>query len=174
MRPDWFRLEAGQAEAVWRDRRADFLSQVVGPHFESVCRSFAQASGEELFGLPVGEVGVGVVSDPESKSQVEVDVVVFAPAAPGESRRIVSLGEVKWAEVMGRKHVERLRRARDLLAASFDTSDCVLACYSGAGFHDDLRSAKDPQFVLVTLDDLYRTPGLSPRGAANPRRAWQP
>ena len=34
MRPEWFRLEAGQADAVWRDRRADFLSLVVGPHFE--------------------------------------------------------------------------------------------------------------------------------------------
>ena len=30
---------------------------------------------------------------------------------------------------MGGYHVERLARARDLLSASHDTSDCVLACY---------------------------------------------
>lgn len=156
MRPEWFRLEAGHAQEVWRDQRAAFLSQVVGPHFESLCRSFAQSSGTELFGSPVGEVGSGVVNDPENRSQIEVDVAVFAPAAPGQSRWILSLGEAKWGEVIGRKHVERLRRARDLLASSFDTSECVLACYSAAGFHEELRSAQDKRLVLVALEDIYR------------------
>ena len=41
MRPEWFRLESGLAEAVWRDQRADFLSRVVGPHFETLCLNFA-------------------------------------------------------------------------------------------------------------------------------------
>lgn len=158
MRPEWFRLEAGHAEAVWRDQRAAFLSQVVGPHFESLCRSFAQSHGGDLFGLTVGEVGSGTVNDPANRSQIEVDVVVFAPAAPGESRRVLSLGEVKWGETMSLRHLERLRRARDLLAGSFDTSDCTLACYSAAGFHQDLRAAaaNDPGVVLVSLQDMYR------------------
>jgi hypothetical protein len=108
-----------------------------------------------VFGASVGEVGVGVVNDPGNKSQIDVDVVVFAPAAPGQSRRILSLGEAKWGEVMGPRHVERLRRARDLLAASYDTSDCVLACYSGAGFHEDLRGGADSDLVLVGLKELY-------------------
>jgi hypothetical protein len=57
---------------------------------------------------------------------------------------------------MGGHHLERLARARDLLSASYDTSDCVLACYSAAGFHDDLRSAaSDSRLALITLDDLY-------------------
>jgi hypothetical protein len=56
---------------------------------------------------------------------------------------------------MGGHHVERLARARDLLSADYDTSDCVLACYSAAGFHDDLRAARDPRLALVTLDDIY-------------------
>lgn len=169
MRPEWFRLEAGHAQAVWRDQRAAFLSQVAGPHFESLCRSFAQSSGADLFGVPVGEVGSGTVNDPGSKNQIEVDVVVFAPAARGESRRIVSLGEVKWGEVMGRKHIERLRRARDLLAPTFDTSECVLACYSAAGFHPELQTAaeKDPRLALITLADIYR-PTTLPEPPARP------
>jgi hypothetical protein len=56
---------------------------------------------------------------------------------------------------MGGYHVERLARARDLLSASHDTSDCVLACYSATGFHDDLRTAQDPRLALITLDDIY-------------------
>jgi uncharacterized protein len=74
---------------------------------------------------------------------------------PGHSRRIVSLGEVKWGEVMGRKHVDRLARARDLLSANFDTKDCVLACYSAAGFSRELRREEETRLALVTLDDIY-------------------
>jgi AAA+ ATPase superfamily predicted ATPase len=68
MRPEWFRLEAGQAEAAWREQAPGFPSRVVGPHFESICRIFAQSAGEEIFGLPVGEVGAGVVNDPEARA----------------------------------------------------------------------------------------------------------
>ena len=50
----------------------------------------------------------------------------------------MSLGEVKWGQVMERAHLERLARARELQGASFDTADCGLACYSAAGFHGDL------------------------------------
>lgn len=155
MRDEWARLEAGQAEDVWRSQQPDFMSRIVGPHFESVCRSFALTAGPDLFGGVAGEVGSGVVNDPAGRTQIEIDVVVLAPAQPGRRRKILSLGEVKWGQVMGRHHVERLSRARDLLSASFDTADCVLACYSAAGFHDDLTSAKDARLALVALADLY-------------------
>jgi AAA+ ATPase superfamily predicted ATPase len=156
MRPDWFRLEAGQAEAVWRDQRAGFLSRVVGPHFESLCRNFAQHAGPDLFGAPVGQVGSGVVHDPANKTQIEIDVAVLAPREPGRQQRILSLGEAKWGQVMNRQHSRRLARARDLLAASFDVSGCVLACYSAAGFDEDLRSDASSKLALITLEDLYR------------------
>ncbi|MGD0242990.1 MAG: ATP-binding protein [Streptosporangiaceae bacterium] len=155
MRPDWFRLESGYAEAVWRDQRAGFLSRVVGPHFETLCRNFALRAGSALFGTPPGEVGSGVVNDSGHRTQIQIDVTVLAPQEPGRKRRILSLGEAKWGEVMGGHHVERLARARDLLSTSYDTSDCILACYSAAGFHDDLRATHDPQLALVTLNDLY-------------------
>lgn len=66
------------------------------------------------------------------------------------------IGEAKWGQVMGHHHAERLGRARDLLSASFDTSDCVLACYPAAGFDDQLRSIEDPRLALIGLEDLYR------------------
>jgi len=156
MRPDWFRLESGHAEAVWRDQRAGFLSRVVGPHFETLCRSYALRAGSALFGTPPGEIGSGVVNDSARRTQIQIDVAVLAPTEPGRRRRILSLGEAKWGETMGGHHLERLARARDLLSASYDTSDCVLACYSAAGFHDDLRAANSGhRLALVTLDDIY-------------------
>jgi uncharacterized protein len=155
MRPEWFRLESGQAEAVWRDQRSGFLGRVVGPHFETVCRSFALHVGPALFGAPPGEVGSGVVNDPQNRTQIQIDVAVLAPQEPGRPRRILSLGEAKWGETMGGHHLDRLARARDLLSASYDTSACVLACYSAAGFHDDLRKAKDSRLALITLDHIY-------------------
>lgn len=154
MRPEWFRLESGHAEAVWQDQRAGFLSRVVGPHFETLCRSFALRAGPGLFGAP-GEVGSGVVNDSANRTQIQIDVAVLAPQEPGRPRRILSLGEAKWGEIMGGHHLERLTRARDLLSVRYDTSACVLACYSAAGFHDDLRAARDPRIALISLDDIY-------------------
>jgi hypothetical protein len=114
-------------------------------------------STPELFGGLPGEVGAGVVPDPARRAQVEIDVAVFAPAVPGERRRVLSLGEAKWGEPMGVRHVGRLRRDRDLLAGKgYDTRDTVLACYGGAGFEPALRNASGPDRVLtVGLDDLY-------------------
>ena len=57
-----------------------------------------------------------VVTDPLRRSQIEVDVAVFAPDDPGRPRRVLSLGEAKWDKVMDAGHLQRLRRARDLLA----------------------------------------------------------
>jgi AAA+ ATPase superfamily predicted ATPase len=135
MRPQWGLLESGRAAMVWRDAKPRFLSQVVGPHFEQLCREFATLASPELFGALPGEVGSGVVADPARRTQIQIDVAVLAPAIPGEPRKVLSLGEAKWGDVLGTRHVDRLRRARDLLAAKgFDTAGTVLAGYGGAGF----------------------------------------
>ena len=155
MNREWTRLERGDAAAVWQGSRARFLSQVVGPHFESLCREFAVTASTELFRGPAGTVGSGVVSDPANRTQIQIDVAVLAPTDHGHPRQVLSLGEVKWDSPMGTTHVERLRRARDLLAVKgFDTRDTVLACYSGAGFAPDLHAAQD--VALIGLDRLYQ------------------
>jgi hypothetical protein len=125
---------------------------VVGPHFEQLCRDFAVSAPIDLFGGLPAEVGSGVVADPARRSQIEVDVVVLAAAIPGEPRRVLSLGEAKWGEVIEPRHIERLRRAKELLRArGYDTECTVLTCYSGAGFAADLGS----DVLSLGLPDLY-------------------
>ncbi|MFG3440221.1 hypothetical protein ACGF0J_23480 [Nonomuraea sp. NPDC047897] len=117
-----------------------------------MCRQFARI--EDVFGELPGEVRAGVVTDAERREQIEVDVVVFVPAMPGEPRRVLSLGEVKWGRRMGPRHSARLRRAREVLAAKgYDVRDTVLACYSGAGFDGALASEADVR--PVGLGELY-------------------
>jgi uncharacterized protein len=156
MRPQWGPLETGRAAAVWQDARQRFSAQVLGPHFEELCRQYAVAAPPSVFGALPGEVGSGVVGDAEGRTSIQVDVVVLEPAAPNESRRVLSLGEAKYGEVMGTRHVERLRRAADLLARrGYDTRDTVFACYSGAGFSSELLSAEDARLRLIGPDQLY-------------------
>ncbi|MGH3991750.1 MAG: AAA family ATPase, partial [Pseudonocardiaceae bacterium] len=38
MRPSWGLLESGRGSTVWPDIKARFLGQVLGPHFEQLCR----------------------------------------------------------------------------------------------------------------------------------------
>jgi uncharacterized protein len=155
MRRRWAELEAGRAEAVWRSARPAFLSQVVGPHFETLCREFAVST--DVFGELPADVGYGIVTDSANRGQIEVDVIVLAAPEPGKPRRILSLGEAKWGKVMDLRHAERLARARDLLAVKgFDTRQTILACYSSGGFTDDLRrKAADEPLLLVTPRQMY-------------------
>jgi AAA+ ATPase superfamily predicted ATPase len=159
MRRRWPELELGLADAVWQAARHTFSAQVAGPHFEAICRSFALLAGAELFGELPAEVGHGVVNNSAERAQIEVDVAVLADPAPNSPRRILSLGEAKWGEIMGLHHLTRLARARDLLAAKkYDTSATILACYSAAGFDQDLRdqAARTPRnILLIGPEELY-------------------
>jgi uncharacterized protein len=121
-----------------------------------LCRDYAISADPDVFGGVPGEVGSGVVADPENRTQIEVDVVVFAPAEPGRPRRVLCLGEAKWDRVMGPRDVERLGRARDLLAVKgYDTRDTVLGCFSGAGFGGELQAVTGSDIRLIGLDRLY-------------------
>jgi hypothetical protein len=129
MRREWTRLERGDTTGAWRNSQATFLAQVVGPHFEGICRDWAPSAEDDVFGS--------------------------APDDPGRPRRVLSLGEATWNKAMNTGHPERLRRARDLLAVKgYDTSGTKLTCYSGAGFDPDL-AAGDPAILLVGLEMLY-------------------
>jgi hypothetical protein len=159
MRRRWAELEIHRAEAVWTSTRAMFDSQVVGPHFEGLCRAFALEAGGDLFGGFPAEVGAAAVNDPANRTQIQVDVVALAPHEPNTRRRVLSLGEAKWGETMGHHHLDRLARARDLLAnLGYDTGNTVLACYGGAGFTSQLTAAAadDDRIALVEPARLYQ------------------
>ncbi|GGP87094.1 ATP-binding protein [Streptosporangium pseudovulgare] len=159
MRPQWAALELGEAERVWRGSRPRFLSQVVGPDFEQTCRDWAILA-DGAFDEPPGEVGSTLVVDHAKRenNKIQLDVVAVSPSLLGEKRRVLSIGEVKWDRVMGLGHLERLRRAREVLAAQgHRVEEAKLACYSGAGFDADLTAAarRDDRVLLVDLLTLY-------------------
>lgn len=158
MRPRWADLELGLGAEVWVDARHTFSAQILGPHFEELCREFARRDGSRTFGAIVGEVASGTVSDPDRKQQMQIDVAVLGPERHEAPRQVISIGECKWGEIMGQRHLERLARIRALLAVKgFDTDSTVLACYSGAGFDAGLidAAAKRQDVRLLGLDHLY-------------------
>ncbi|MGW0608647.1 AAA family ATPase [Streptomyces sp. NPDC002644] len=160
MRPVWPQLERpGSAARVWQASRRRFASNVLGPHFEEVCREWAlhHADPDVMGGLPA-HVGHGVVSDPSARASHEVDVAVVG-VAEGAKPPLLAIGEAKWNDTMGIAHIDRLRRIRDLIARSgrYDTSRTRLLCFSGAGFDDKARAAAaaDPGVGLIGLPELY-------------------
>ncbi|MEZ0074931.1 ATP-binding protein [Planotetraspora sp. GP83] len=158
MRRRWPELELHRAESVWRSVRPTFLAQVVGPHFEALCRDLALEADETLFGDFPAEVGSGVVNDSANRTQIEIDVAVLPPQEPGRPRRILSLGEAKWGETMSHHHTSRLARARDLLAQKgYDTQETILTCYGGSGFTSELKrdAVEDDRILLIDLNRLY-------------------
>ncbi|GGL45577.1 ATP-binding protein [Planomonospora parontospora] len=158
MRRTWSFLERGLAEQAWTASRSGFLSQVVGPHFEELCREFTIRSSLELFGELPAQVSSGAVTDPSSRRSIQVDVAALTSGEPDRPARLLALGEAKWGKVMGLRHLDRLRRARDLLAVrKYDTEGTRLICYGGAGFDDDLRTAAaaDGRIILIDLPRLY-------------------
>ena len=157
-RPKLPLLDRGLADQVWASSRPRFLSGVVGPHFEQICREWVAhfAAPETFGGMPI-DVSYGTVPDQAERTAHEIDVVVRG-AVGQDNGVLLSLGEAKWDQVMGTGHLERLRHAAALLAArGVDTSAVRPACYSGAGFTDELRAAGDRgEVVLVDLERLYR------------------
>ncbi|MEV6510785.1 ATP-binding protein [Streptomyces sp. NPDC051642] len=157
-RPKLPLLDRGLADQVWASSRPRFLSGVVGPHFEQICREWVAhfAAPETFGGMPI-DVSYGTVSDQAERTAHEIDVVVRG-AVGQDNGVLLSLGEAKWDQVMGMGHLERLRHAATLLTErGVDTSAVRPACYSGAGFTDELLAAGDRgEAVLVDLKRLYR------------------
>jgi AAA+ ATPase superfamily predicted ATPase len=163
MRPIWSDLEHTRDPAhLWHRSRQRFVGNVLGPHFEQVCRDWTRHMAPPgLLGDYPNRVGVGTVNDPTNKTGYEVDVVAFG-LSDDDRRPLIGLGEVKWGDIMGLGHLHRLRRIRQLLAAQgrHGADQAKLACFSGAGFTDELiaNAAQDDTVVLIGLDDLYRSP----------------
>ncbi|GAB3118691.1 ATP-binding protein [Streptomyces calidiresistens] len=162
MRPVWDQLERpGAAERVWQASRRRFVSNVLGPRFEQVCREWALHHADpELFGGLPSRVTHGAVNDPTERVSREVDVAV-AGLPDGNRLSLLAIGEAKWNEPMGMGHLARLERIRELIARGgrYDTSHTRLLCFGGAGFAEGLRErAGRPgsDVALIGPEDLYR------------------
>ncbi len=159
MRPEWSRLERrGQAAQVWRDSAHRFATGVVGPRFEQICRDWMQVyASPEVNGIPVSQVGSGLVNDAEQKKSHEVDVAAFGNDPDGR-RVLLAIGEAKWAETIGTGHLARLRRIRELLvrAGQPGAETARLLLFGGAEPAAQLRAqAASGEVQLIGLDELY-------------------
>jgi AAA+ ATPase superfamily predicted ATPase len=163
MRPVWADLEhTRDAARLWQRGQSRFVGNVLGPRFEQICRHWTRhLAPADLFGDYPARVGSGTVNDPGNRGTHEVDVVAFGLDDDGRTP-LLALGEVKWGETMGVGHLDRLRRIRALLVAQsrHGAERAKLACFSGAGFTDELvaLAATQPDVVLIGLDQLYARP----------------
>ncbi len=161
MRPIWSDLEhTRDARRLWERAQRRYIGNILGPHLEHVCRHWTRYfAPDDLFGDVPNKVGSGTVNDPARRTSHELDVVAYGLDDDNRSP-LLAIGEVKWGEVMGLGHLERLTRIRALLTAQerYGAADARLVCYSATGFTDDLRdrAATDPGVVLVEAADLYR------------------
>ncbi|WP_045875272.1 ATP-binding protein [Pseudofrankia sp. DC12] len=172
IRPSWGDLERpGRAAQIWRRVRPTFLSKVMGPHFEDLCREWTRwhASPETLGGFS-RRVAAGQVNDPAARTSHQVDVAVFGEPTAGASDGpapdvLLGIGEAKWSDVLDMRQLTRLAHIRDLLTAPGGAGarrvgggPVRLFLFGGAGFTDELRAAaaQDSTIQLVDLPRLYR------------------
>lgn len=162
MRPVWEDLErARDSGRLWQRSQHRFASNVVGPHFEQLCRDWTRFFGAEdtLGGIPV-RVGTGTVSDPARKVSHELNIVLLGYADSGPEP-VLAIGEAKWNEVMGMKHLERLRLIRDLLTAQGKPGavSARLLFFSGAAPADQQGLPRHPpRRDLSARPDARRSP----------------
>ncbi|MGH8886840.1 MAG: hypothetical protein ACRDYX_17060 [Egibacteraceae bacterium] len=149
-------MRPGAVARVWADVQETFRAAVLGPAFEEACRAWtARFAPPSTLGGSVVRVGRTVLTDRGKRTTQQVDVIAFGEWHPNGRRRVLVLGEAKYGQVMSAKHLERLRRVRDLLAArdDLDLEGCHLACFSAAGFAPALAQQQDA--LLVDLPRLY-------------------
>lgn len=159
--PNWSRLELyrpARAERMWAVSRSTFDSQVAGPAFEQICRTWTEefADPDETLGGVPETVAQGVLNDKVGKSQLQLDLVVRNP-----KREVLAIGEAKSGETMGGRHLKRLREAADLLRSQRRIPDHAqprLLLFSGSGFTPELTAQAEQgngTIQLIGLDRLY-------------------
>ena len=160
LRPDLARFEARRVHEAWVDAEPRFRSQVLGPHFESMARTWTEryASARTLGGR-ARRVGFVQVIDPVAKHSFEIDVVAEASGEKvDEKPRLLAIGEAKSSEnPRSLADLARLERLRGLLAARADVGRTRLLLFGRSGFETDLselvRTRADVE--LVDLARLY-------------------
>lgn len=152
IQPNRTRIRQRQQRAVWAESAATWRSQVVGPHFERLCREATARHGNE-FGLPsVSSVGSTAVADAKGRRSHEVDVV--ATIASGA---VVGLGEAKHTtSPRGTADLARLEHIRSLLPSP-EARTARLLLFSANGFDRNLKklSSTRADVELIDIDRLY-------------------
>lgn len=160
VRPDRARFEDRRTQEAWAAAGPRFESQVLGPHFEELCREWAAhfASGSTLGGAP-RRVGFTHVNDADARTRFEVDVVVEGARHPRESRPVLlAIGEAKGGATRRRvTDLRRLERLREVLAPRAVVDDTRLLLFARGGFEAELaaEARRRHDVELIDLERLY-------------------
>lgn len=133
---------------VWKRAAPQMDANIYGPHLEDVARRWALLDYVPSAGF-ITKVGSTKLSDPVKRTSMQIDVVAVGHSDGADAIKLI--GEVKWSPSgFGPDAVDRLRRARELLAATGHNVDqCELV----------LISREAPRTVAgirsVDLADLY-------------------
>jgi uncharacterized protein len=146
--------------ALWRDLVPTFRSQVLGPCFEAMARSWTThfASRDTIGGSPdhVGPTTLTVTNRETGATELrEIDVVVAADdaAEPG-GRTICALGEAKVGERFTSGYLRRLEDARTALG---DRAAAAKLLLFGSSFSDAVQASANERtdLEIVDLERLY-------------------
>jgi len=155
-------LEDRRASEVWARSEATYRSNVVGPHFEAICRLWVNRyASPETLGGPTGPACRMQINHRDRTRSFELDITAPAlrPAAQGRRVVIQAIGEAK-ATRLDPSDLARLDRIAGLLTEHPRTSHAATTkrlLFSMAGFAPDLSEAarRRPDVELVDLDRLY-------------------
>jgi hypothetical protein len=158
IRPFEARLVGRGRARVWTESQDTVASLINGPHLEDLARSWCveYAAPETLGGLP-SRCEPALVACREHKKNHELDVVVSADP-PGETSRILAIGEVKATSwLVGQNQLERLEHIRSLLPADAIAGEPKLLLFSRQGFTPDLTidAQSRSDVALIDLPRLY-------------------
>ena len=150
---------------MWSRSVATYRSNVVGPHFESICRRWVNRyASAETFGGPIGPAHRLQINDRDRRRAFELDIAAPAiePFDPPGSRGpvvIQAIGEAK-ATRLDMPDLARRDRITDLLADNKRVSPAPTIkrlLFSLEGFTTDLSANAHGRHdvELVDLDRLY-------------------
>ena len=148
VQPNRTRIRRRQQQAVWAESDATWRSQVLGPHFERLCREATLHYGGD-FGLAcVTGVGTTAVADAKARKSHEVDVI--ATVASGT---VVAIGEAKHTTApRSTSDLDRLEHIRTLLPNPEDRAARLLL-FSANGFERNLIKAASARSDIELIDN---------------------
>lgn len=160
VRLDRARFDARRTSEAWADAADRFRSQVVGPHFETIARTWtATYASRRTLGGETRRVGFVQVDMADERRGYEIDVAVEGGGARSGGRtRLLAIGEAKSS---GRQRtlgdLERLERLREAVGTRADTDGARLLLFGRSGFDAALRRAAKtrPEVELIDLERLY-------------------
>ena len=161
-RPRREMLEDRRAAEVWAAATDTFRSNILGPHFESVCRRWVDRhAAADTLGGPLAPARRAQVNDKNRRQRYEVDVAATAAGAesgrPPGTKVVQVIGEAKLAR-LDVAALHRLDQIAGLMTARRGVEIAPQAkrlLFSATGFGPNLQAAADKRHD-VELVDLHR------------------